>query len=100
MSTLEIARFTVAAEDEAAVRDGHPAVVAALAAACPGLRTAALARTEDDGYVHVLTWDSHVEAMAAAATAPTIPVCAAWFARLAEVTLEHAEILDARALRS
>ena len=100
MGSMEIARFTVAAADEGAVLDGHAAVVAALADACPGLRTAMLTRTADGRYVHVLTWRSHAEAVAAAERAPSLPVCAAWFALLAEPSLEHAEILDTHVVAS
>jgi glutathione S-transferase len=96
MGTMEIARFAVEEEDAAAVVAEHPAVVDALAAACPGLVGATLTRADDGSWLHVLTWRSHTEALAAAEAAPSIPTCAAWFGRLRGPRLEHAEILDAR----
>ncbi len=94
MTAIELARFTVPPADEDAVVAGHPAVVAALAAAAPGLRRAYLTREDGGRWLHVLVWDSRERADAAAAIAPGLPACAPWFGMLTEPEMHHADVID------
>jgi hypothetical protein len=94
MPTLELVRFTVPAAHAEAVVAEHPAVLAALAGAAPGLERAYLCRGEDGAWTHLLVWQDRASALAAAERAPAIPACAAWFAKLQDVALEHLDVLD------
>jgi len=96
MPTLETAHFTVWADLAAAVVAEHPAVVAALGAAAPGLERAYLGRSEEGNWMHVLVWADRASALAAAQLAPSVPVALAWSRKLREVRMEHHDVLDAR----
>jgi hypothetical protein len=96
MPALEIASFTVAADAADRVVAGHRDVIAELGGACPGLKRAQLVRPQADGerWLHLLTWATRDEAEAAAAQAPGLPLCRAWFGLLGDPALEHGDVVD------
>ena len=96
MPALEIASFTVAPDAADRVVAGHRAVIAELGDACPGLERAQLVRPETDGerWLHLLTWTTRAAAQDAAARAPELPACRAWFGLLGDPAMDHADVVD------
>jgi hypothetical protein len=91
--TFEFAEFTVAAEDEAALLEERPAMIAALRHAFPGVLAAWLTKQEDGSWLDVLLWRSRDDADYAAAHVEEVPEARAWFRHIAESRgMRHVEV--------
>lgn len=91
---IEMVRFTPGPEAEEALVSGRPGMLAALSDACPGMVRAYLGKTGASDWLDVIVWESRELALDAAAKAPEIPACAAWFSHIEQVVgMEHADVV-------
>lgn len=91
---VELARFTVKPGHEEGIVADRPAAIAALDAACPGLRRATLTRLPDGSWLDILVWDSLEQAEQAAAALPQIGGVQPWASHIGAVaSFEHAELV-------
>jgi len=94
MSTLELARFTVAPEEVAGMLAARAAVVGELRAHCPDVRRVYLTRVDEDTWLDVVEWESREAAEAAMATVMELPGCRRVFGHIREVlAMEHADVV-------
>jgi hypothetical protein len=92
--TFELASFRVAPDDEAALLEERPAMVAALRRAFPGALGAWLTRQDDGGWLDIVLWRSREEAEDAAKRIDEIPEARTWFRHIAESHgLRHVEVV-------
>ena len=94
---FELAEFTVAPEDEAALLAGRADMITALQRRFPGALAAWLTRQDDGSWLDVVLWRSREEAEEAAAQINEVPEARAWFQHIAQSRgLRHIEVVDQR----
>jgi hypothetical protein len=94
---VELVRFTVKAGHEEGIVGDRDAAMAALSAACPGMRRATLTRLPDGSWVDLIVWDSLELAEQAAAAMPGIVGVQPWAAHIdAVLSFEHADVVAER----
>ena len=92
---IELARFTIKADAEAALVAERPAMITALRQRFPACLAAFLTREDDGSWLDILVWRTRAEAEEAAAQITTVPEAAAWFRHIAESGgLRHVEVRD------
>jgi heme-degrading monooxygenase HmoA len=96
MAVLRLDRFTIDPADTAELLTRHAALVAAAKDNFPGLLGAQLAKIDDESWLTVWRWDSLASAKAAVGEAPSIPGVGAAFSLTKDLTVEFAEVIDAR----
>lgn len=90
---LEVARFRVKADDEAAMLAARPAMEAALRRECPGFVSLVLAR-DGDRWVDMVRWRSRDEALAAMEKVMGVAECRQMFSLISEVvSMEHLDVV-------
>jgi hypothetical protein len=98
--TFELASFRVAPDDEAALLEERPEMVAALRRAVPGALGAWLTRQDDGSWLDIILWRSREEAEDAAKRIDEIPEARAWFRHIAESHgLRHVEVVHEEPLQ-
>ena len=95
MAVVRLDRFTIHPADGEELLSRRAALVAAVKDAFPGVLGVELAKLDDRTWIDVWRWDSLVSAQAAVAGAPSIPQAGAAFSLTKDLTVEHAEVLDA-----
>jgi hypothetical protein len=92
--TFELASFRVARENEAALVDERPAMIAALRREFPGALAAWLTRQDDGSWLDVILWRSREEAEEAARRIEEVPEARAWFRHITESQgIRHVEVV-------
>lgn len=95
MATFELARFTIDPADTDELMERWRRAVAAIRDRFPGLIEANLTRIDETTYLDVWRWESHDQALAAAAAAPDIPEAAAMFTLITQPpSVDHAQIVQ------
>jgi antibiotic biosynthesis monooxygenase len=82
--TFELASFRIAPDDEAALLEERPEMVAALRRAFPGALGAWLTRQDDGRWMDIILWRSRDDAEDAARRIDEVPEARAWFRHIAE----------------
>jgi hypothetical protein len=93
---LELVHFKTDPVNEVAMLASRPAAVAAIRAACPGLRDARMFRGEQPGeWIDVWFWDSLAAAKSAAQNAGNLPDAQTFFAFITEPpVMMHGTLAD------
>lgn len=90
---MEMVRFTVAPENEAAFTAGREPMIRAMRKAFTGLEQATLAKMDDGSYVDCVIWTTREEALKAANEMMTVPEAASWAQKIEKVNImEHAKV--------
>ncbi len=94
MTAFELTRYRIDPTQVKELIRLWPIAVETIRARCPGLVEAVLVQLGDATFMDVWRWESHVAALAAAATAPSIPEAAAMFALIVEPpAMEHGALI-------
>jgi len=92
---LELARFKVRPGAETTLVATRRQAIEALRRSCDGFVSGSFVRLGHDEWLDAIVWESRTHAEAAAAKAPTIEECAAYFGAITEiVAMEHGDIAD------
>jgi hypothetical protein len=100
--TFELASFSVAPENEAALLEERPEMIAALRRAFPGALAAWLTKQDDGSWLDIILWRSREEAEEAAKRINEVPEARAWLRHITEshglrhVEVAHADPLEPR----
>ena len=91
--TFELATFIVRDGEEDALLAERPQMIAALAAAFPGVLGSWLTKRADGSWIDVILWRSREEAEQAAEYANGVPEAKAWFRHIEKSAgLQHLEV--------
>jgi hypothetical protein len=95
--TFELASFTVAEADEAALLAERAEMIEALKRRFPAALAAWLTRQDDGSWLDVILWRSREEAEEAARKIHEVPEASAWFRHISESHgIRHVEVVDER----
>lgn len=92
---IELARFRVDAESEAAFLAARPAMVEAVLERVPGLREISLVRLDDGTWVDIVTWSDRTAAEKGAKIAAGLPEARLWLEQVSDdVSMDLGVVTD------